>query len=264
MTASTGWHTLRSLFSRLLLLGCFLLPAGAGVEAGGAAAPPEAEPRTRLLLIRHGHSAGDPFATPAPPVAGYLSEPLGLRQAQATAEALKGTRIDRAFSSPYGRALQTAEIVLAGRKVPIQVLPALREWMPNRALRDAPSPMFESMQRQAGDLYVEETWKTELGEGTYEMYARIVPPFLAELDKLGIHARLGGFVLDEKARGLSIAVFAHGGSLNVLLSHLLGLRPFPVGAFAFEETGLAVVELPEQRGVAHPRLVIRAPHDAGR
>lgn len=264
MNASSGRHTLCPLFSRLLLLGCLLWPAGAGAEAGGAAEQTGTEPRTRLLLIRHGHSAGDPYATPERPVSGYLSEPLGVRQAQATAEALKGTRIDLAFSSPYGRALQTAEIVLAGRKVPIQVLPELREWMPNRALRESPSPVFERMQRQAADLYAEETWKTQLGEGTYEMYARIVPQFLAELDRLGIHARLGGYVIDERARGLSIAVFAHGGSLNVLLSHLLGLRPFPVGAFAFEETGLAVVELPEQRGVAHPQLVIRAPHDAGR
>jgi broad specificity phosphatase PhoE len=75
---------------------------------------------------------------------------------------------------------------------------------------------------------------------------------------------MGGYVVDERARGLSVAVFAHGGTLNVLLSQLPGLRPFPVRAFAFEETGLAVVELPVQHGVAHPQLVIRAPHDVSR
>ena len=40
-----------------------------------------------------------------------------------------------------------------------------------------------------GDLYVEETWRTDMGEGRLDMYARIVPPFLAELAGLGIHAR---------------------------------------------------------------------------
>ncbi len=240
-------------------LACVLVLAGGAVLAG-AAEPP----RARILLVRHGHAAGDPFAMPTPPVHGYLAEPLGVEQAKATAAALKEARIDVAFSSPYGRALQTAQIVLAGRNVPLHVLPALREWTPNPALDKLPSATREQVERQARELYAEETWKTELGEGTYEMYARVVPPFLAELEKLGLHSRMGGFVIDERARGLSVAVFAHGGSLDVLLSHLLGLRPFPVGAFTFEETGLAVVELPEQHGIAHARLVIRAPHDVGR
>src|SRR5512139_3650035 len=110
-------------------LACLLL-----LGAGSASAE-TAEPTTaRILLVRHGHSSGDPFATPAPPVRGYLAEPLGVQQAQATAEALKKARIDVAFSSPYGRALQTAQIVLAGRDVPLHVLPALREWMPDPAL----------------------------------------------------------------------------------------------------------------------------------
>src|SRR5512143_3293953 len=159
-------------------LACLLL------LGGGSASAETAESTTRILLVRHGHSSGDPFATPAPPVRGYLAEPLGVQQAQATAEALKKARIDVAFSSPYGRALQTAQIVLAGRDVPLHVLPALREWMPDPALEKLPATTREKIQRQVDDLYAEETWKTELGEGTYEMYARIVPPFLAELDKL--------------------------------------------------------------------------------
>jgi broad specificity phosphatase PhoE len=234
------------------------------LEAGRAFAETAEAPPTRILLVRHGHAAGDPFATPARPVHGYLAEPLGVRQAEATAEALKKTRIDVAFSSPYGRAVQTAEIVLAGRDVPLRVLPALREWMPNGELDKLPATERDRIQRQVDELYPEESWKTELGEGTYEMYARIVPPFLAELDALGIHGRMGGYVVDERARGLSVAVFAHGGTLNVLLSQILGLRPFPGGTFAFEETGLAIVELPERHGIAHPQLVIRAPHDVGR
>ncbi len=83
---------------------CLLL-----LGAGGAFAETADGPPARILLVRHGHSAGDPFTTPARPVHGYLAEPLGVQQAQATADALKKTRIDVAFSSPYGRALQTAE-----------------------------------------------------------------------------------------------------------------------------------------------------------
>jgi len=109
-----------------------------GVVLAATAIAEGAEAPARILLVRHARSAGDPFATPERPVRGFLADPLGLKQAQAAAEALKRERIDVAISSPYGRALQTAEIVLAGRDVPIHVLPALREWIPNPALKDAP------------------------------------------------------------------------------------------------------------------------------
>ncbi len=225
--------------------------------ASTVAAPALAETQpVRLTLVRHGEAAGDPFATPGRPVHGFLSE-RGLQQAEAARRALADVRFDVAFSSPYGRALQTAETVLRGRPVEIRVLPFLREWMPNPALEHAPKETVQEANRRASQAYAEESWKTDLGEGTFEMYARIVPPFLAELDRLGIHSRMGGFVVDEKARGLSIVVFAHGGTLNVLLSHLLGLRPFPVGAFAFELTGVASLQLAEKQGIGYPQLVIR-------
>ncbi len=212
----------------------------------------------RITLVRHGEMTGDPGVEPERPVTGCLSEERGVPQAEATAGALADTHFDVAFSSPYGRALQTAEIVLRGRDVPIKVLSVLREGQVNTALSDMPSTEYEEIVRRDVERYAEETWKTDLGEGCYDMYARIVPPFLRELDALGIHCRMGGYVPDEEARDLSIAVFAHGGSLNVLLSFLLGTRPFPVGSFSFELTGVATVGFSERRGIYHPALRIRA------
>ena len=88
------------------------------------------------------------------------------------------------------------------------------------------------------------------------MYARIGPPFLKELAGLGIHHRMGGFVLDERARNLSIAVFSHGGTLNVLLSFILGIPPFPFASFGFELTGVATVRFTERRGIFYPLLTV--------
>ncbi|MBB3113140.1 broad specificity phosphatase PhoE [Paenibacillus phyllosphaerae] len=215
----------------------------------------------KLTFIRHGHMAGDPFVCPEQPVEGCLSEAFGIPQAEATGEALKHESYDYAFSSPYGRALQTAEIVLAGRKTDIRILPYLYEWMPNRELEQLPSTVFEQMQRQTGGAYAEETWKTDMGEGYYDMCARIIPPFLKELSGIGIHSRMGGFVPEENAKGLSVAVFGHGGSLGILLNFLLGVRPFPVGSFSFEHTGVAAIQFTERRGVYYPQLVIRALHE---
>jgi broad specificity phosphatase PhoE len=213
----------------------------------------------KLFFVRHGAMAGDPFVCPERPVSGCLSAETGIPQARAAAEALRDERIDLAFSSPYGRALQTAEIVLEGRDTPIRVLDFLREWQPNPDLRELPSTRFEEICARDRERYAEETWKTELGEGCFDMYARIVPPFLKELDAAGLHSRMGGYVPDAAAADLRLAVFAHGGSLNVLLSHILGIPPAPIGRIRFEETGAACVAFSERKGIFYPALVVPPP-----
>jgi broad specificity phosphatase PhoE len=209
-----------------------------------------------LLLIRHAKMTGDPEICPASPVSGCLSEAEGIPQARALAEKLHSINIDAAFSSPMGRALQTAELALTGRNVPIKVLPFLREWIPSPELSGSNSSEFETMLERDRYRYAEETWKTELGEGCFDMYARICPPFLKELAMLGVHQRMGGFVLDERAKNLTLAVFSHGGTLNVLLSFILGLPPFPFASFAFELTGIAALRFTERRGIFYPMLTI--------
>ncbi len=213
-----------------------------------------------LLLIRHGRKAGDPFARPAQPVHGCLSEDAGLPQARALSEALRGVRLDAAFSSPYGRALQTAEIALAGRALPIKVRDYLHEWEPSPAMRTGDAGQIEKLMARDRERCVENSWKTEMGEGCFEFYGRVVPPFLEDLGALGVHARMGGFVLDPGAVDLGVAVFAHGGSLAVLLAHLLGLPPFPVARFEFMETGVARLRFTGRCGIFYPVLVLPAPH----
>jgi broad specificity phosphatase PhoE len=212
----------------------------------------------KLLLIRHGEMAGDAFVCPASPVTGCLS-PTGIAQARAAQRALRDVQIDLAFSSPYGRALQTAEIVLADRNVPLSIFEFLKEWMPNPALDSLSDAEREHLHRLANEGYAEETWKTDLGEGCYGMFDRICPPFLVELDRLGVHHRMGGYVIEDGAQNLSLAIFAHGGTLNTLLSFLLGVPPFPLGRFSFALTGAAIVEMGERRGIHHPKLVIPTP-----
>ncbi len=212
----------------------------------------------KITFVRHAEIAGDPFVCPQRPVKGSLS-PKGIKQAKAAGKALKDVKFDMAFSSPYGRALQTAEIVLAGRNTPIKVLPFMVEWLPDRSLEKLPKTEFESIQKRTSSFYAEETWKTDLGEGCFDMYARICPPFLKALDRIGVHPRMGGYVIDAKSKNLSVAVFAHGGSLNILLSFLLELRPFPIGHFAFEHAGAATVRFQECKGISYPILCFPAP-----
>ena len=214
----------------------------------------------KLILVRHAKMAGDPYATPPSPVTGCLS-PEGIAQAEALASALAGTPIDVALTSPYGRAVETAERALAGRGIAPVRVPGLEEWMPSAAFRNAVSTEAEAMLARDGERYAEETWKTELGEGAYDLLARVVPALLDALAQQGWHARAGGWVPDTGTEAKTIALFAHGGSLNAVLSFLLGVRPFPVGAFSFQHCGVATVDFTERRGVYYPCLSVQTLKD---
>ncbi len=216
----------------------------------------------KLLLIRHGQMAGDPYIRPDRPVAGCLS-PEGVAQAEALSRALQNERIDAALTSPYGRAMQTAEIALAGRDTPIVIVPGLEEWKPAPALRGATSTVFEALQTRDRERYAEETWKTEQGEGAFDVYARVIPALLDALAAFGWHHRMGAWVADENRVDATLAVFAHGGSLNVMLAFLLGVMPFPVGRFSFALTGVASLTFTERHGLHYPALLLPAPAPSG-
>ena len=203
--------------------------------------------------------AGDPFCEPAEsPVTGCLS-PEGVAQAAALREHLAGIPVDKAFASPYGRAVETAERALAGRGVPVVRVPGLQEWMPSPEFRHATSTEAAAMGERDRGRFAEETWKTDLGEGAFDVLARVVPALLGALASEGWHARMGGWVPDPGTEGKTLAVFAHGGSLNAMLSFLLGVRPFPVGAFSFPYCGIAPVAFQERKGVWFPALELPGP-----
>lgn len=208
-----------------------------------------------ILLIRHGKAAGDPYAEPEPPAEGFLSE-LGIEQARALCVALRDEKIDLAWTSTYGRAVYTAHLALDGRGIPLTRFSFLREWIPDLETAKADSTEWEKINIAAAESPAEQTWKTGLGEGCLDMLARVGPPFLKELGKVGIHARHGGYVLERRAEDLRIAVFAHGGSLAALLGFLLDIPPFPVSRFSFDLTGVARIRMQRQSDVWYPQLAL--------
>lgn len=212
----------------------------------------------KLFLIRHGETAGNPFSEPQRPVSGFLSE-QGIRQAKRVHNYLADKEIRIAFSSPFGRALQTAEIALAGKDTPIRILSGLREWMPNPELSQLPSTEHERILARNRNLAPEEEWKTPLGEGCFDLYARVVPAFLAALRETGIRPGRGGYLATARASRCSAAFFAHGGSLGILLSFLMGMRPFPLNPFLFELGGICEVTFLERKHVYYPTLTFPSP-----
>lgn len=207
-----------------------------------------------LLLIRHGEMAGDPFIKPGLGVTGCLSE-KGVQEAKATAKLLEPLELTHVFSSSYGRALQTAEIATKGKPVSIQILDFLHEWAPNHSLDELPSTEASKIREQTASYEIDQLWKTELGEGTYEMLNRIGPPFLKELNKIGLKRNFSFYTRDESlSEDARIAIFAHGGSLNILASFLMNFTPNPAGYFNFEHTGILRITFNKVKNIYFPNI----------
>lgn len=82
---------------------------------------------TLITLIRHGETAWNRDGR----IQGHLQIPLntrGLRQAEATAEALGSERIDAIYSSDLIRASCTAAAIARTAGQPVRMEPQLREW----------------------------------------------------------------------------------------------------------------------------------------
>jgi len=85
-----------------------------------------AAPTTRFCLIRHGETDWNAERR----VQGQIDielNPTGQAQARALADGLRGHEFSAAYSSDLLRALQTAQIALAARKIAVSPAPTLRE-----------------------------------------------------------------------------------------------------------------------------------------
>ena len=83
-----------------------------------------------MFLLRHGQSYFNLHFNQThrdPGIEDPELTPLGNRQAQAAAAQLAGVALTRIIVSPYSRALQTAEPIIAMHQVPVDVMQVVRE-----------------------------------------------------------------------------------------------------------------------------------------
>ncbi len=152
-----------------------------------------------LVLIRHGlpERRGD---TSDPPLT-----PEGRDQAGRVARHLANERIDAVFSSTMIRAVQTAEPYAQWAKHDIQQREGIVEF-------DRGTGAYMPMEELKRDDY--EAWKAFVSGG-YQMdinaFQRDVVETLEEVVKTN--------------SGKRVAVFCHGGVINVWTAHVLGMAP---------------------------------------
>lgn len=164
----------------------------------------------QLLLIRHALPLRSEYGQGSDP---ELSE-TGFEQAKRLPDALARFEITRLISSPQRRAVQTAEPLAAERALPVDIDDRLAEY--DREL--------------AGYLPIEQL-RTERPQDWARMAQGQLP---AGVDEAAFCARVAAAFADVVAAAgadETVAVFSHGGVINVILHQILGtarLLSFPI------------------------------------
>lgn len=212
----------------------------------------------KIILVRHGEAAGDPHRHCEPPVEGYLTE-RGQQQAASIVASLCALEPTHVYSSPLGRAIQTAQPLVQACGVSMQLLDWLREWQPATQLGRCQDTQWEELERRAALLRPEMAWQSGAGESTFEFAGRVIPGVLELLASLGVEAAHGGYLVAHEAVGYRIVLVAHGGTLGRLAAFLLGIPLCPYPPLSFDHAGVAVFEMQRRVDVWYPVLRLVRP-----
>jgi broad specificity phosphatase PhoE len=185
----------------------------------------------RLLLARHGQSVWNQARRFQGANDVGLSD-LGRAQAEALGRAVRGGyRVAVAYVSPMRRALDTAEIALAGSGIPVVPIPDLREL----SLGEWEGCTVDEIRARDGNPYL--AWvRSPLdcpppgGEPLPDVCGRVVQAM----------ARIGG----SHRNGDDVLIVAHGGVISVYLCHLLGVSFNSLWRMRIDNCSLTVARPP--------------------
>jgi broad specificity phosphatase PhoE len=167
---------------------------------------------THVVIIRHGQSQGNAEGR----FGGHTDTPLsprGRNQAQATAKALASEKFTAIYSSDLPRAIETASPLAKLTGVPLETTDALRE----RSVGVMEGLTFEEAAEQHPEQYqalLRRDFEHVLSGG--ESYRQTLDRASRQLDDA-----------IEQHRGGRIALFAHTGTICILILHLMGALDAP-------------------------------------
>ena len=213
-----------------------------------------------LYYVRHGDPIYDPNSL----------TPLGQRQAEALAKRFGVHGLDRIYSSPSNRALQTAQPtceILKKKPILVDFADETHAWREITVKRDDGKPtwVFQSKRhillcntREIRDLG--ERWFDHPEFAQYDMekgFDRIADHTDAFLAELGyVHMRHTGRYRIRQHNQERVALFAHQGFGLAFLSCVLDI-PYPMLCTHFDmgHTGVTVIEFRDVDGYCVPRVL---------
>jgi broad specificity phosphatase PhoE len=167
---------------------------------------------THVVIIRHGQSQGNAEGR----FGGHTDTPLsprGRKQAEATAKALASEKFSAIYSSDLPRAIETASPLARLVAVPLETTDALRE----RSVGVMEGLTFEEAAEQHPEQYqalLRRDFEHVLVGG--ESYRQTLDRASRQLDEA-----------IEQHKGGRIALFAHTGTICILILHLMGALDAP-------------------------------------
>ncbi len=209
----------------------------------------------RLLLIRHGD----------PDYENDSLTPKGRVEAELLAKRLVHEKIDKAYVSTMGRAMETAAPTLKAKGMEAEY----RDWLREFSGRWIERPDKGKLHNICWDwlpqdwtvhdeFYREDEWFDNpiMAAGDMEAYAKeIVTEFDAMLKEHG-YVRDGRLYRAERPNDDTIALFCHFGVGCVLIGHLIGVSPMPLWhGFCAAPTSVTTIYTEERReGIASFRV----------
>lgn len=214
----------------------------------------------RLIFVRHGE----------PDYANDCLTENGIIQARATAQRLKTENIKAIYSSPMGRAKQTAAFTAEEHGLEVRTLDFMHEigWGNKRNLsKDDPDAIpFEGHPWTLGYKLLTENpeyigsndwakhpyFKENICMDYFEKISAGIDELLMEY---GLK-RHNGYYLCEKENSDTIALFAHGGSGAIMFSHVLNLQfPIALTMLPYGVCSVSVIAMDACQGeIAIPRF----------
>ena len=186
----------------------------------------------KLYFVRHGESTANLLREFSNSGFKHPLTEAGVEQARTVARSLSGLQVERIFSSPVMRAVQTAQILAKGLLAPLQITEALREWSVG-IYEGTTDPAGWELHRQVQELWFShQQFDSRMpgGESFRDIQDRFVP-------------FIEGLVSDGRNSDRNIVLVGHGGLYVAMLPLIFKNVDF---AFAcrhgFPYTGYAVAE----------------------
>ena len=204
----------------------------------------------RIIFVRHGE----------PDYQQDCLTETGKKQAEAAARRLTREGIQEIYSSPMGRAAQTAAFTAQQLNLPVQLLDFMHEisWGgPGIPREGHPWTVSDWMISQDNFDFYHSDWR----EHPYyknNIAVRCLDEISGQFDAFILgqgYRHEGTRYYCETDRQKTIAVFSHGGSGACVLSHLLSL-PFPYvcSVMPYDFTSIIILNFPvTPREYVHPR-----------
>lgn len=202
----------------------------------------------RIIFIRHGE----------PDYAHDCLTEQGRKQALAAAERLREEGIEEIFSSPLGRAAETAAAAADVLRLPVKTLDFMRElhW---GSIDGTPVPA-DGHPWDLADMLAAEGWDlTDPAWREHPYFSNNIVTAEADhvaretdgwLRSLG-YERCGAYYRCVRPDSMqkTVALFSHGGSSAAAMGHILNLQfPYACGLFHLEFTGITVIRLDRNPG----------------